>query len=401
MNNSISPMTSSTLRPAAFSRRQIAAVPMMPSAPARQSPSVISKPGLLSNPAASQPSLIRSGARADLISRADQLAEQALSGLMGDGGQGGWLLQQAAGLLSGLGGSQAGASGLGGLLQSIIGKFTGGAGGTTGGMADGLGGIVGQIVGGISGAGGAGALGSLAGVAGIDGLNPAGAATSLLGNLLDNKKDPLGGVAAGAELGGTIGSALPGVGTAIGALAGGVLGGIGGMFGSDPSPDTLMRRQLKDQLKPVMGEMLEFPNAHGEMLSLHKFDWQVDFSKPGMEMAVALANGLGTIIGGGSGKWGSDMAGMIANAIYDENPENMLLNAQNLMKRMQITPELGKAMLAELYQSGRIWPEDLEVLMQGFDQIAGLVPLSPALPQPGAADQSAAQTPPEAQDEAA
>jgi gas vesicle protein len=54
-------------------------------------------------------------------------------------------------------------------------------------------------------------------------------------NLMDNKKDPLGGAASGAALGASVGSVLPGVGTLIGGGIGAVVGGLAGLFGTDKS----------------------------------------------------------------------------------------------------------------------------------------------------------------------
>lgn len=281
---------------------------------------------------------------ATAVNAANQLAESALAAFFGNqgnnqGGQNAGLPRLATGLLTSLGVDQGVASGLGTILQSLLNKANPTAGGAVAGTGD------------YSGAVNAG--------------------VSLITNALDNKPDVNGGLNSGAQLGAAIGAAIePGVGTLIGGAAGTVVGGILGAFGNHTHPDTLMRRQLKDQLKPVMGEMLEFPNAQGQMLSLHKFDYNVDFTRQNMNECVALAMGIGAIIGGGSGKWGSDMTGIVANAIYDPNPENMLKNARNLLKQMQTPPELGKAMLAELYQAGKIFADELPVMMASFDKIA-------------------------------
>lgn len=60
-------------------------------------------------------------------------------------------------------------------------------------------------------------------------------AYGLATNLMDNKKDPLGGAASGAALGASVGSFLPGVGTLIGGGIGAVVGGLAGLFGTDKS----------------------------------------------------------------------------------------------------------------------------------------------------------------------
>jgi hypothetical protein len=190
---------------------------------------------------------------------------------------------------------------------------------------------------------------------------------TFLGGLFDNEQNVEQGVINGAVVGATLGAEYGGI---YGAAVGAIVGGAAELFQGHDHPDTAMRKEIKNQLKPLMGDSLEFIDAGGEVRSLHDYDYNVDFEKPGMQEAVMLAAGLGPLVAGNGGKFGRDMVGIFANAIHDSDPAQTLQNAVNLVNTMGLNPEALKVGLTQLYQSGRLPAADYVAGIQSFDLLA-------------------------------
>ena len=192
---------------------------------------------------------------------------------------------------------------------------------------------------------------------------------SFLGGLLDNEQNVeqgvINGAVAGASMGGLYGAAI-----------GAAVGGIAELFQGHDHPDTAMRKEIKNQLKPLMGDNLEFADAGGELRSLHHYDYNIDFEKPGMEQAVMLSAGLGPLIAGNGGKFGRDMIGIFANAIRDDDPSRIMQNAVNLVNTMGVNPEALKVGLTQLYQSGRLTAADYVAGIRSFDLLSAATNVS-------------------------
>ena len=205
------------------------------------------------------------------------------------------------------------------------------------------------------------------GAAGGDYMMALQSGSALLQNLFDNKKDPVGGMVNGAAFGMSVGGPW-------GALIGGVAGGVIGLFGGHDHPDTIMRNQVRDGLRQIMGDGLEIIASDGSLRDLDKVSYQVDFTKPGMDQAVGLVSGLGRIIGAGSPKIANDFTGIFANAVYDPDPAKLLANATQLMRAIGIPPQTGQAALTQMYMQGQLFDDDYVVGMQSFQRIADGLP---------------------------
>lgn len=197
----------------------------------------------------------------------------------------------------------------------------------------------GGISSGLSGLGvGAETAASIGGVAGTA-IPIAGAALggyNLYKNVMDGKKDPLGGALSGAATGAAIGSIIPGVGTLIGGgvglLAGGALGSIGTGKGKDQIRRDQARKTMKEigllgpdendyTLRTRSGQELDIGiDGRGVMAGTNQRVYDIDpqrFNNKDDADTIGALDALGFALGGSDRKVGSDTTGMLFNTVKD------------------------------------------------------------------------------------
>jgi hypothetical protein len=119
------------------------------------------------------------------------------------------------------------------------------------------------------------------------------------------------------------------------------------------------RQAILDQIREQSG------------LSFDESTHNVDTSTPGGQSAVGFGNPLGHLVSGGSGKTGSDLAGIFANAIGPQKTFNaQLVEAQALMGKLGFSAEDAKNQLRELFLDGKISAAEFGTDIQNLNLLA-------------------------------
>lgn len=201
----------------------------------------------------------------------------------------------------------------------------------------------------------------------------------LANNLMDNKKDPLGGGLSGAATGAAIGSFVPGIGTLAGALVGGLGGSVLGSFGGNKDKDQLARDAVRARMKetgflgPDEGDYnIQLPD--GSMFDIGKDgetkNYNVDFSRAGMGDLVGAVNPLAAIMSGGDAKLNSDYAGYFTNAASGGTGDPYA-NARALYEKAGLDHSSAYSNVWNLFNAGKLDAAKRDAYLNGVDQVFG------------------------------
>lgn len=201
---------------------------------------------------------------------------------------------------------------------------------------------------------------------------------NLAQNLMDDKKDPMGGALSGAGLGaslaalGLLGPVGPLAALALGAAGGGALG----MIGSGKDKDQIARDQVRKALKEagVVDDQWNLTLADGS-----KFDigadgsiqnYNVDFGKEGVGDIVAATNPLAAIVTGGNPKLKSDFAGYFTNAAMSAG--DSIENIKKLYADAGLDHAKAYKSIQEMVAAEKLSKEEGDAYLNGLDQLFGV-----------------------------
>lgn len=201
----------------------------------------------------------------------------------------------------------------------------------------------------------------------------------LYNNLSDNRKDPGGGAMAGAATGAAIGSFVPGIGTLAGALIGGVGGAALGSFGGNKDKDQLARDAVRKQMKETgflgSGEGdYNLQLADGSMFDIGKDgetkNYNVDFSRAGVDGVVRASDPLAAIMTGGDRKLTSDYAGYFTNAAMSSGDPLENVRAQYAKAGLDHSSAYGNVW--NLFNAGKLDAARRDGYLDSLDQAFGV-----------------------------
>lgn len=160
-------------------------------------------------------------------------------------------------------------------------------------------------------------------------------------NLMDNKKDPVGGAMSGAALGGGLGlmGLTGGLSLPLALLAGGALGGLtGGLIGGGPNPRQIQRREVRDKLRasPLANDQfkkhgLGFVGVGGKPIEIG--DHEIDMKNPLAAQAIAYMDPIAEYMAGGNTSKREDVGAMFGRALLEgaTTPGELRANALKLI----------------------------------------------------------------------
>ncbi len=216
-----------------------------------------------------------------------------------------------------------------------------------------------------------------------------GAAFSLY-KLIDGfgKTTPVEGAMHGATVGAYVGTMVaPGIGTVIGGLIGGVGGAIMGLFSKKKHPDRVQRDQMRNVLSQIgftdkdnqvaLADGSKFsigidgkktlPNTDGTT----RYGYQLDYSNPLVNKAIALAQPLAEIFTGGAEKLKVDFIGYLVNAATSnaKSKEDVAANIKAMYVNSGIAPEKMLEGLAQLTKESKIKEDELKVYVNDMTEL--------------------------------
>ena len=199
---------------------------------------------------------------------------------------------------------------------------------------------------------------------------------NLAQNLLDDKKDPMGGAMSGVATGAALGSFIPGVGTLVGGGLGALAGGALGMTGSGKGEDQVARDKVRAALQSA-GMLDDKYNL--TLADESKFDigadgsiqnYNVDFEKEGVGDIVAAANPLAALVTGGDPKLKSDFAGYFTNAAMSSGES--LENIKKFYADAGFDHAKAYAGINKLAEEGKLSREEADAYLNGLDSLFGV-----------------------------
>lgn len=165
-------------------------------------------------------------------------------------------------------------------------------------------------------------------------------------NLMDNKKDAMGGAMSGAALGGGLALAglTGGLSIPLSLLTGGAVGGaLGGLIGGGPNPRQIQRREVRNKLRatPLANDQfkkhgLGFIGVGNKPIEIG--DHAVDMKNPLAGQAIAYMDPIAEFLTGGNTSKREDVGAMFGNALLQgaTTPGELRANALKLVNTLGI-----------------------------------------------------------------
>jgi len=219
-----------------------------------------------------------------------------------------------------------------------------------------------------------------------------GKATSIAGglwgaaNLIQGwgRSTPMAGATNGMAVGATIGSFVaPGIGTAIGAAAGMLLGGLIGSITSGKHKDQKVRDAVRENLlgAGIIDENYTIGLADGSRYNIGldggpkaefggRRPFEIDFSNPVAQYAVAWLNPLVHLGIGGTEKIKTDFVGYLANAAMSnaKGIEDVRDNVQAIFSQFGVNDETLARGIVSAAQQGLLDEQTAMAYLGGIDE---------------------------------
>ncbi len=193
------------------------------------------------------------------------------------------------------------------------------------------------------------------------------------------KSSPVEGAMNGATVGAYAGSFFGPIGTVVGGAIGAVVGAGLGLINSRKHPDTILRDQLKAGLSEAsfLDKDKNIALADGTLYSLNnrsqdklvsqdgtdRYAYQVDYSNPLTEKAIALTQPLAEIFTGGHDKLKVDLIGYLVNAATSNasSEAEVAANILSFYEQSKLTTDDLAGNLKKLHDTNKISDEELSV----------------------------------------
>lgn len=197
------------------------------------------------------------------------------------------------------------------------------------------------------------------------------------------RSTPMAGAANGLAVGATIGSFVPGIGTAIGAVAGMVVGGLIGSITSGKHKDQKIRDAVRENLlgAGIIDDNYSIGLADGSRYNVGidggpkaafggRRPFEIDFSNPMAQYAVAWINPLVHLGIGGNEKIKTDFVGYFANAAMSnaKTLEDVRDNVHTIFGQFGVNDETLAQGIVSAAQQGLLDEPTAMAYLGGIDQ---------------------------------
>ena len=204
------------------------------------------------------------------------------------------------------------------------------------------------------------------------------------------RSTPMAGAANGLAVGATIGSFVPGIGTAIGAVAGMVVGGLIGCITSGKHKDQKVRDAVRENLlgAGIIDDNYSIGLADGSRYNIGidggpkdefggRRPFELDFSNPMVQYAVAWINPLVHLGIGGNEKIKTDFVGYFANAAVSnaKTLEDVRDNVHAIFGQFGVNDEKLAQGIVSAAQQGLLDEQTAMAYLGGIDErrnVAGI-----------------------------